>query len=793
MFMNIPEKLAGKYGARSDAEIAAPIVNLSRRGFVSSAGSLVVGMTLISACAPAETKTDVETEIAAEPTPSPLTEVKGGDATPSLFIEIEKSGKITVVCHRSEMGQQTWTAMTQLLADEMEAEWANIEIIQAVGDKKYGSQNTDGSTSVRHNFHRLRVTGAAMRSMLTQAAANEWGVDVATCRAEHGFVKNANGKKSLSYGDLAAAAAKIDIPSEDQITLKQRSEWRYIGKATPSLTVPKIIVGQGTFGIDVRLPNMVYAVVARPPQVMGTVESFDDKAALAIPGVLQTVKMPDATTPVGFNPLGGVAVVGNDTWAAIKGREALDVKWQAGPNASYNSGAYAEELKATARKSGEVRRDRGDVDAAMAAAVTKVEAEYYAPHLSQAPMEPPSATARWTDGKVECWACTQEPQAARSTVAQVCGVTEDDVTINVTWLGGGFGRKSKPDFVAEAALIARDVGRPVKLTWTREDALQHGYYHSVSAQKMEAGLDKDGKCNAFMHRTVFPTIMSTFAPGLDNPSWGELRLGAADTPFDVPNLRLESGKAAAHIRIGWLRSVSNIYHAFAVQSFAAEMAHAAGRDQKDYLLDLYGAPRLVDPNTEGAEYDNYGDPMEDYPIDTGRLANVTKVAAEMAGWGRELPAGHGLGIATHRSFLSYVSTVVEVNVADDGDMTIIGVWSAIDAGTVVNTGHTTAQVEGGTLYGLSNAMYGEITATNGVIDQANFPDWRVMRMEEAPRTMEVTIIESNAPPGGVGEPPTPPAAPALANAVFAATGHRMRSMPFFAAGENKLNIPTERG
>jgi len=777
--------------AQSHEEPSAPSINLSRRGFVSGAGGMVVGLTLVSACSPAETPAEAPPE-PIDTGPSPLTELKGGDATPSLWIEIEKDGNVKITCHRSEMGQQTWTAMTQIIADELEADWDKVEIVQAVGDKKYGSQNTDGSTSVRKNLYRLRVAGAAMRSMLEQAAAEKWDVDIADCKAELGVVKGPK-RKSIGYGELAPFAANIPVPPVDQIQLKDRKDWRYIGKPVPSRTVPKIVKGRGKFGADTRLPDMVYAVIARPPQVLGTTKSFDDKAALAVPGVLQTVKMPDLAAPAIFKPLGGIAVVGTDTWAAIKGREALIVEWDEGPNSVYNSIDYAENLKATARQTGDVRRDRGDVDKAFQSAAKKVEAEYYAAHLSQAPMEPPAAIARWVDGKVECWACTQTPQSARRNVAQICEVPEEDVTIHVTLLGGGFGRKSKPDFIAEAALIAREVGQPVNLAWTREDALQHGYYHSVSAQKIEGGLDGDGKCTAFLHRTVFPTINSTFAPGQNAPSWGELRLGAADTPFDVPNLRLETGNAEAHIRIGWLRSVANVYHAFAVQSFVAEMAHAAGRDQKDFLLELYGAPRLVDPNTEGAEYDNYGDPMEDYPIDTARLSNVTKIAADMAKWGRDLPAGHGLGIATHRSFLSYVSTVCEVAVADDGALKIVGLWSAIDAGTVVNPGHTRAQVEGGTLYGISNALYGEITAKNGIVEQGNFPDWRVMRMEEAPHKMDVRIVESNAPPGGVGEPPTPPAAPALANAIFNATGHRMRTLPLIPKGETKLNIPTQQG
>ncbi|MEL6546701.1 MAG: molybdopterin cofactor-binding domain-containing protein, partial [Myxococcota bacterium] len=426
-----------------------------------------------------------------------------------------------------------------------------------------------------------------------------------------------------------------------------------------------------------------------------------------------------------------------------------------------------------------VLSNRGDVYTALESAKTRVEAEYYVPHLAQSPMEPPAATARWDGDSVELWACTQTPQAAKGTVAAFCDVPKDQVTVNVTWLGGGFGRKSKPDFVAEAAWIARAAKAPVKLFWTREDDLQHGYYHSVSAQRLEGGLDAEGRCVAFLHRTVFPPISSTFSEGDMSPSWGELRLGASDTPFDVKDLRLESGEAPAHIRIGWLRAVSNIYHAFAVQSFAHELAVAADRDPLEVLLELIGPARRFDPNDEGAEYDNYGDPIEEYPIETGRLAAVVRTAAAMARWSSTRPTGHGLGIAVHRSFLSYVATVVEVSVSPNGSLEIPGVWTAMDAGTVVNPDHAVAQAEGGTLYGLSNALYGSITAKDGVVEQRNFPSWRVMRMNESPRQMEVKLIESDAPPGGVGEPPTPPAAPALTNAIFAACGVRVRRLPVF--------------
>jgi len=628
-----------------------------------------------------------------------------------------------------------------------------------------------------------------MRVMLEQAAAAKWGVKHSDVYAQNGIVYQRKSKRQASYGELAKAASALAVPTADQISLKKPDQWRYIGKAQDSGTIPKIVKGEGTFGMDVRLPDMAYAVIAHPPQILAKVASYDDSETLKVPGVIATVKMPDATDPVVFNPLGGVAIIAVDTWAAIQGRNALKVTWQDGPNANYNSDEFEQQIVETASKAGDVRRNRGDVYAALEKSEQRVSADYYVPHLSQSPMEPPVATARWNKkGQVECWASSQTPQRARSVVASVCGVTEQDVTINVTWLGGGFGRKSNPDFVAEAAFIAREAKRPIKLVWTREDDLGLGFTHTVSAQHMEAGLDENGKCSAYLHRIVFPPIGSTFTSGEDNPTWGELRLGASDTPFATPNFRIETGRAKAHVRIGWLRSVSNIYHGFAIQSFVHELAVQAKRDPKDYLLEMIGEPRFVDPIKEGAEYDNYGGSLEEYPIDTARLSNTIETVAKMANWGRSLKKGHGLGIAAHRSFLSYVATVVEVFVKEDGELSIEGVWSVMDAGIVVNTGNAKSQLEGGTIYGLSNALYGEISTKDGIVEQANFPDWRVLRMAESPKHFETKIIQSDAPPGGVGEPPTPPAAPALANAIYAATGKRFRRLPIIGARGNKLDL-----
>ncbi|MEO0643033.1 MAG: molybdopterin cofactor-binding domain-containing protein [Pseudomonadota bacterium] len=780
----IPEASTGAAPGKERASLT----NLSRRGFVGGSGLFVVGLTLAGCDTYVEPDIDASKFALGDPGDSPLTEVTGGDATPSLWIAIKEDGTVKITCHRSEMGQQVWTSMAQIVADELEADWDKVAIVQAEGHERYGDQNTDGSRSVRYNFHRLRVAGAAMRQMLTEAAALFWEIEASECSSEAGLVYNKKTAETLSYGNLAELAAKLPVPAEDAIALKEPEEWRFIGQEVSSLTIPKITRGEGQFGIDVDVPDMVYAVIARPPQVFGKVGAVNDAAALEVPGVLQTVRLPDPAPPALFQPMGGVAIIAKDTWAAIQGRAALDITWRDGPNAAYDSESYGEALKESSRRKGTVRRSRGDVDAGLAKAATLVEAEYYAPHLTQSPMEPPSGTARWSGDTLECWGCVQDPQATRDTLAEALGVDKTKITVTPTWLGGAFGRKSKPDFMIEAAMLAREVGKPVKVTWTREDDVRHGFYHAVSAQKLEAGLTEDGTCTSYRHRTTFPSISSTFANGVNSPSAGELGLGATDVPFAMPNLQVESGEAKGHVRTGWLRSVCNVFHAFAVQSFAGELAHAAGKDQKDYLLDLIGPDRIIDPASEGAEYSNYGGSAEEYPIETARLKAVVEKAAEMAKWGRDLPQGSGLGIAVHRSFLAYVATAIEVSVSEDGKLTIPGIWVAIDAGTVINPKHVRAQMEGGTIYGLSNALYGEITARKGAIVQDNFPNWRLMKMAEAPRAFEVEIIRSNKPPSGVGEPGTPPAAPALANAIFAATGTRIRTLPMIGASGTRLAL-----
>ena len=695
---------------------------------------------------------------------------------PGIFLGIESDGTVRIIAHRSEMGTTSRTSLPLILADELEADWKRVKLEQALGDERYGSQNTDGSHSIREFFEPMRQAGATARLMLTQAAANQWKVPVEECKADLHTIVHTPSKRRLGYGELAAAAAKLPVPKIEDLKFKPKSAWRYIGKGAPSYDLPQVVTGKAVYGMDARMEGMVYASIERPPVVGGKVKSFDDKEALKVAGVSQTISVEPFQGPWGFQPLGGVAVIANNTWAAFQGRKKLHVEWENGPNSSYNSDQYKKELQEKSRASAKVVRNQGDVDGGFANGRKIIEADYYVPHLAHAAMEPLVAVADFRNGKVTAWAPTQNPQAVQETVAKAVGIAKDDVICHVTLLGGGFGRKSKPDYVAEAAILSKKVGRPVKVVWTREDDIRFDFYHSVAAVYMKAAVDASGKATAWLQRTVFPPILSMNNPNEDHAAEFELGMGMTDVPFDIPNLRVENGAANAHVRIGWLRSVANIYHAFAVQTFADELAHAAGRDPVDFMLDLIGPARVVDMS--GVANPNYGGKYDQYPNDTGRLRNVLQIAAEKSGWGKKKFAkGSGMGIAVHRSFLTYVANVVEVQVSDDGTIHIPRVETVVDAGLITNPETARSQFEGAAVFGTSIALSGSITATNGAIDQSNFNNYPVARMKEAPLHTNVHLVESDAPPAGIGEPGVPPFIPALCNAIFAATGKRVRELP----------------
>jgi len=687
---------------------------------------------------------------------------------------IASDGTVTIVAHRSEMGCGSRTALPLVVADELDADWSRVKIDQAIGDPKYGDQDTDGSHSVRSSFDLMRQVGGAGRAMLITAAAAQWNVSAKDCTTEPHFVVHRSSGRKLGYGELAAAAAKLPVPKTQDLKLKSRSEWRYIGKESNSLfDLADMVTGKAIFGMDATMPGMVFASIEHPPVLGQKIKSYDDKAALKVPGVKQTLTIDTVKPPHQFQPLGGVAVIADNTWAAFKGRKSLKIEWDSSPHSVYNSAAYRKTLEATSQKPGKVVRNIGDVDAIFAKGGKIIEAEYYAPHLAHVSMEPPVAVAEYRDGKVLAWAPTQNPQAVQDTIATALGIKKEDVTCHVTLLGGGFGRKSKPDQVAEAAVLSKQLGKPVKVVWTREDDIRFDFFHSVAAMYMKAAIGANGKPTAWLQRSVFPPIDSTFDATATYGD-GEMGLGWNNLPFDIPNHRAENGPAEYHVRIGWLRSVANIYHAFAIQSFADELAKSANQDSVEYLLGLIGPPRIV--NLEHKAED--AEEAKLFPLDTARLRRVVEIAADKSGWGkRTMGKGRGLGIAAHRSFLTYVATVVEVEVDNKGQVHIPGVWTAVDAGTVVSPDNVRNQFEGAAVFGTSLALFGEITATNGVIDQSNFNNYPITRMNRGPRQISVHIVESEAPPAGVGEPGVPPFAPALYNAVFAATGKRVRELP----------------
>src|ERR1700747_1342372 len=748
------------------------IENVSRRGFLKglgAAGALVLGAYYTPKMLHRYESDDVRTD------------ADNATLHPNVFVGVETDGTVWIVAHRSEMGTVIRTTLPLVVADELDADWKRVKIDQAIGDPRYGDQNTDGSHSVRSFFDVVRLSGATARLMLIRAAAQRWGVPASECQTDLHVVVHPSSGRRLGYGELATAASKLPVPKKEEVQLKSKSAWRYIGKGMTSYDLTDLVTGKAIYGIDAYLDGMLFVSIEHPPVLGGKTKTVDNADALKVAGVSQTIVIDPFKPPPAFQPLGGVAVLANSTWAAFQGRKKLKIDWDNGLNESYDSDQYKKDLQATARKSAKVIRSQGDVGAAFTSTTNTFEADYYVPLLAHASMEPMVALAEFKDGKVHAWAPTQNPQAVQAIVSSQLGIRKEDVICHVTLLGGGFGRKSKPDYVAEAAVLSHKVGRPVKVVWTREDDIKFDYYNAVASMYFKATLGTNGKPTAWLQRSVFPPIPSIFDVNAVYGDPGHLQQGWTDIPYDIPNVRCENGPAANHVRIGWLRSVANIYHAFAIQCFTDELAHAAGRDPLDYLLDLIGSPRTID--FKGVEYPNYGASMSAYPWETGRLRHVTEMVAEKSGWGkRKHGKGSGVGIAAHRSFLTYVATVVEVEGNDQGEVRIPRVDTVLDAGLVVNPEATRAQFEGGAVFGASVVRSGEITASKGAINQSNFQDYPVARIHEAPQQTNVHIVESDAPPAGVGEPGVPPFIAAFCNAIFAATGKRVRALPISKLG-----------
>ena len=683
----------------------------------------------------------------------------------NAFIRIDKSGQVTLMAPRPDLGEGLTTSLPMILADELEVDWKAIHVERApFAPNLFGEQGVGGSDAVTSSWLPLRRAAAAAREMLVTAAAQEWNVSRETCQAKDGAVHHGPRSKQLTYGELVEAAAKLPIPNFNTVPLKNPDNFHIVGTAIPRVDIPEKVDGSGIFGIDVRIPGMLYAVVARCPTFGGKAAKFDSAKAKAIPGVRDVIEIP-AVDPDGHTA-GGLAVLADSTWAAIQGREALEIEWDHGPHANETSESLRQQFVELIEKPGKVIRNDGDADAALTGARKKIEAVYEVPFLAHATMEPMNCTAQIRPDGAEVWAPTQAPDWAAGVTAHIAGVKPEQVTVHMMLAGGGFGRRYQSDFAIEAAQIAKAAGKPVHLTWTREDDMQHDFYRPAHYQRLTASLDDKGNIAAWKHRVVSTSIRVFWGPAESAKPEAQEIGGAAQLPYAIPNVRVEYTPAPSGVPRAWWRSVEASVSGYVVESFLDELAAAAGVDPLEYRLRLLGEPRKVK------------DVMwpDNDPLDTARLKAVLQLAAQKAGWGKPVPAGRGRGISCHFSFNTYVAQVAEVSVARNGKPRVHRVVCAVDCGRAVNPDGVKAQMEGGIVYGLSAALMGEITIEGGAVKQNNFNGYPVVRMREMPE-IEVHIVPSQEKPTGVGEPGLPPLASAVTNAIFAATGKRIRRLP----------------
>ncbi|MGB0036994.1 MAG: xanthine dehydrogenase family protein molybdopterin-binding subunit [Candidatus Acidiferrales bacterium] len=709
-------------------------------------------------------------ELAREP------KAAGKEFAPNAFVEIDPTGAVRLWVARSEMGQGVRTSMTMLLAEELDADWSRLELVQADFDAKYGDMITGGSASVRSSWNPLRKAGAAARDMLVTAAHQTWNVPKSECTTENGAVIHAKTKRQLSYGELAVKAAALPIPKD--VPLKDPKDYRIVGTNKNRVDGPRIVVGETHYGIDTKIPGMQYAVVARPPVFGGRMKKFDPAGALAVAGVRKVVEVPPVEMPPLFGEerkensghqhflWGGVAVIADSTWQAISGRKALTVEWEPGPGAQESTekqrASCAEMVKGVGKEQSKI----GDPEAALSRAAKIVEAEYELPFLSHTPMEPPNCTAHVHDGICEIWAPTQNAPGMATALASALGIPLSAIKIHVTLLGGGFGRRLNIDYGVEAALVSRAAGGvPVKVQWTREDDVRHDFYRPMSHHRLRAGLDAQNQIAAWLHHIAAPTTDGFYVGG-DIPDTGGTEIAGQGLPNGtVPNYLLEASFLHTTMPRGYWRGVDQVWNQFAVQSFIDEVAAASGKDPLELRREL-----IATKQAPAASEDQK-------PVDVVRLRRVLDLAAEKSGWGKPLPKGRGRGIAGHSAWDTYIAQVAEVTVAKDGSIHVDRVVCAIDCGQVINPDMVTAQMEGGIVFGLTAALFGEVTVENGQTQQSNFNDYPMVRITDMPR-IEVHIVPSHETPGGVGEPPVPSIAPAVANAIFAATGKRLRRLPF---------------
>lgn len=691
------------------------------------------------------------------------------------FVRIEPDGTVVIGARGAEIGQGVVTSLPMLIAEELDADWARVRVEQLpLGLEasakppgfrgKYGSQGAGGSTNIPEGWNELRQAGAQVRWRLVHAAAEHWGVEADRVRSEQGVLIGPSGQRA-HYGELAAAAAQLAAP-EGELPLKPASEWRIIGKPQRTVDAEAIITARARYALDVREPGMLTAVVARCPYFGGDVARLDDAKARAIPGVRQIVRIPaPAAGPLLHQTAAGVAVVADDTWSALKGRDALDITWKPGPGGSDSTAALEARCLAALEKPGTVVREDGDVLAATRGARLALDATYTLPFLSHATFEPQNAYVKLEKDRALVITGTQSPGQVNLVVHELTGIPRLNIEVQLPRSGGGFGRRSETEVVSEAVLIAKHVNAPVKLMYTREDDLRNDYYRPFGVHRLRAALSADGKLTSWWHATA-ATPLPWRMRGMEQAPLWMATLDEDELPAGlVPNFRNEYSAVDFQLARGWWRAPVPTFTAFAAQSFVDELAHLAKRDPVEFRLALLGEPRSLD-------YRGHGGPK----LDTGRLAHVLRLAAEKIGWGRSVAAGRGLGIAAHFVFGGYTAHAVEVEVAG-GALKVHRCVVASDVGQPVNPLGLEAQIMGGTLDGMSAALHQEITVKDGRIEQSNFGDYRLLTMSEAPR-VEVHIVPSTLAPAGAGEMGTPTIAPALANAIFAATGKRLRRMPF---------------
>lgn len=697
----------------------------------------------------------------------------GDDATVELgaWVRIDADGAVTLFCPVPEIGQGARTALPMILAEELCADWSRVTVEQAPTDEAYGNMAVGGSDSVHDYWEPLRTAGAAVRERLVAAAAARWGVESSACRADAGFVVHAASGRRLGYGELAADAAAREAPESPPLT--DPAQFRIVGTRVPRVDVPAIVAGRAVYGIDVRVPDMRFAVIARPPVEGGTVRRFDAARAEAVPGVERVVAI-EPFLPGTFRygaVRGGVAVIARDTWAALRGREALEVEWDDGANANENTDAIRARLReAVAGAPATVVREAGDATAALAGAARVVEAEYALPLISHGCLEPVNFTAHVRDDGCDLWGPTQHPRQAQILVQRVLQLPEGSVTLQSTHEGGGYGRRLAVDYALEAAFVSRAAGAPVQVVWTREDDLRHDFFRTPSAHRMRAGLDAQGRVVAWSHHlATAPLLEHIMGPGRDHPEVYDMG-GAADMPYDVPNVRVAYSPVAVGAQMGSWRSVAHSFNIFAVNVFVDEIAAAAGADPLALQRALIGPPRVGGLTLDLP--DRHGSPS----WDTARLRGVLDLAAERAGWGAPLPPGRGRGIACGQFKETYYAHVAEVEVEADGRLRVRRVVAALDCGRVVNPDGVEAQMEGGVIDGVATVLHWRATIERGRVREGNFDSYPLLRMDEAPE-IETHVVASEAPPSGTGEPPYPSVAPAIVNAIFAATGTRVRRLP----------------